>query len=82
MGSAGKLFVLEHSDAVAVITGLAHREVLVALAEGESVEIGGRPGSFQLEHFFVTGSEALDGFTPWATWWARALRTCRSSSLP
>ncbi len=59
-----KLFVLEHSDAVAVITGLAHREVLVALAEGESVEIGGRPGSFQLEHFFVTGSEALDGFTP------------------
>ncbi|AOS90813.2 hypothetical protein AN480_04070 [Mycobacterium intracellulare subsp. chimaera] len=59
-----KLFVLQHSDAVAVITGLAHREVLVALAEGESVEIGGRPGSFQLEHFFVTGSEALDGFTP------------------
>lgn len=59
-----KLFVLEHSDAVAVITGPAHRDVLVPLAEGKFVEIGGRPGRFQLEHFFVTGSQALDGLIP------------------
>ena len=59
-----KLFVLEHSDAVAVITGPAHRHVLVPLAEGKFVEIDGRPGRFQLEHFFVTGSQALDGLTP------------------
>lgn len=59
-----KLFVLEHSDAVAAITGPAHRDVLVPLAAGRSVEIGGRPGRFRLEHFYVTGSEALDGLSP------------------
>ncbi len=56
-----KLFVLEHSDAVAVISGPAHRDVLVPLAAGRSVEIAGRPGRFRLKHFYVTGSESLDG---------------------
>jgi acyl-CoA synthetase (AMP-forming)/AMP-acid ligase II len=56
-----KLYVLEHSDAVAVISGPVHRDVLVPLAAGREVEIGGRPGRFKLQHFFVTGGEALDG---------------------
>lgn len=59
-----KLFVLEHSDAVAVVAGPPHRDVLVPLVQRQTVEIAGRPGDFRLEHFFVTGSEDLDGLTP------------------
>lgn len=59
-----KLFVLEHSDAVAVITGPAHRDVVAPLAAGRSVQIGGRRGRFSLEHFYVTGREAVDNLIP------------------
>ena len=57
-----KYYVLEHSDAVALISGPAHLVTLAPLTEGKPVDIEGRPGQFNLKHFFVTGSEPIDGF--------------------
>jgi len=59
-----KYFVLEHSDAVALISGPQHLDALIPLTQGKPVDIEGRPGQFNLKHFFVTGSAAIDGFTP------------------
>ncbi|MDY6941982.1 MAG: class I adenylate-forming enzyme family protein [Pseudomonadota bacterium] len=58
-----KYYVLEHSDAVAMVAGPEHLEHLIPLAKGESVDIEGRPGTFKLKHFFVTGTEAAPGFS-------------------
>jgi len=56
-------YVLEHSDAVALISGAVHTHLFAPLAQGKGVTIEGRPGKFNLRSFFVTGSQSVDGFT-------------------
>ncbi len=58
-----KLFVLEHSDAVALICAAAHTRDFAALSRGEAASIEGRPCAFQVRNFFVTGDTPVAGFT-------------------
>lgn len=67
-------YVLEHSDAVAVVVGPAHLAVVAPLAKGEGVMVEGRPGRFSLEHFYVTGSDPVGAFAPLGD--LRASATC------
>lgn len=57
-----KLYVLEHSDAVAVIAGAKNTGDIIALAKGEKVELEGRTLDIKLRHFLVNGSDVPDGF--------------------
>lgn len=57
-------YVLEHSDAVAVVASAAHLGVVAPLAQGHEVVVEGRPGRFALEHFYVAGPEPVRGFAP------------------
>ncbi len=58
-----KHYVLEHSDAKAVLAGAAHAKGLAPIAQGLAVDIEGRPAQFKLQAFFVTGDEAIGGFS-------------------
>lgn len=50
-------YVLEHSDAVAVVTSPSRLPVIEPLARGDKVEVAGRPLQLSLQRFYVTGSE-------------------------
>ena len=57
-----KLFILEHSDASALITSSKYVEQFGPAARGESVQIEGRPGELKLRQVFAGGSSLPEGF--------------------
>lgn len=59
-----KHYVLEHSDAVAVIAGAEHAKPFAGLSQGERVDIQGRPANIKAKVFLVHGDEAIGGFRP------------------
>jgi acyl-CoA synthetase (AMP-forming)/AMP-acid ligase II len=62
-----KLYVLEHSDAVAVIASPEQAKALAELSKpGATVEIQGRQVALPLRHFWVIGDEPVAGFQPLA----------------
>ena len=60
-----KYYVLEHSDAVAVIASPEQATVLAELAQpGAAVQIQGRRVTLPLRHLWVIGNEPVAGFAP------------------
>ncbi len=60
-----KLYVLEHSDAVAVIASPEQAKTLAELAQpGATVQIQDRRVTLPLRHLWVIGSEPVAGFEP------------------
>ena len=59
-----KYYVLEHSDAAAIVAGAEHANALAGLSQGERVEVQGRPANIKVKTFLVHGNEPIGGFRP------------------
>ena len=59
-----KLFVLSHSDAVAVVVGRDHLPMFQDLPTMPQLEIAGQSTQLALRHFWVTGEQSQAGFQP------------------
>ncbi|MDY6933231.1 MAG: class I adenylate-forming enzyme family protein [Spirochaetota bacterium] len=58
-----KLYVMEHSDSVAVIAGASHAVEIKDLAKGETIRQDGRPFEIKVRSFWATGNDVPEGFS-------------------